>query len=752
MKYKLTIDAKYMALTLLLLALNLSFTSLFNSKNALAEAQNKRNLKIKNKNSNSSSPSNSTNKKNNISILDGQKIINNSLDSTAENYDILVKKLDQARNNLSVKTGGSAYNFNEQAIKSLPLASFTSIDKVIARAPGVTQDSFGQLRIRTDHSGVQYRINGVMIPEGISGFGQLIDTQFVDNVELLTGALPAQYGYRTSGVIEITPKGGEKGSFNRFSAMIGSYNTLALNQQFGGNANNTSYYLNANFLESERAIESTTKNNNAKQNKGREHRIFANLSHLISPSQKINLILASSNNIFNIPNNPNQSPEFNLQGADNDSINSLKLRQKQSENNNFAIASINGISEANIDYQLALFSRFSNNNYDPDEIGELVFNGVASNIRRQSNVNGLQFDTGFALNSKNQLRFGGFASNETTKHRQHSLTFSADADGNQYSDIPFAIANGSKKTMQTLGLYLQNEFKPNEKLSLNIGGRYDQINADNDEKQLSPRVGVNYKFNDKTTVHSGYARYITPPRAELLASTNIDNFANTTNQAVFNDKNDKIRAERTHYYDLGISHKINTNLSLAIDTYYKDVDNLLDEGQFGSSLIYSPFNYRVAKAHGAELTIDYQKDKLRAFANFSAQKMKATDIISSQYMHENDELEYIASKFIHVDHDQSYTSSFGASYDYSGYLMSADALFGSGLRKGFANENKNKSHWQFNSAISKDWAKFGNLQTRIAVVNLFDNRYQIRDGSGIGIGAPQYQVGRSFYLTTSKSF
>jgi outer membrane receptor protein involved in Fe transport len=750
MKYNLTINAKYMALSLFFLALNLSIICLLNSKNALAKAQNKRDLKIKSKNS--YSYSDSANEKHNTPIQDGQKVIRNNLDSATENYDILVKKLDQTRNNLSVKTGGSAYNFNQQAIKSLPLANFTSIDKVIARAPGVTQDSFGQVRIRADHSGVQYRINGVMIPEGISGFGQLIDTQFVDNVELLTGALPAQYGYRTSGVIEITPKSGEKGSSNRSSAMIGSNNTLGFNQQFGGNANNTSYYLNASFLESERAIESTTKNNNAKQNKGREHRIFANFSHLISPSQKINLILASSNNIFNIPNNPNQSPEFNLQGVDNDSINSLKLRQKQSENNNFAIASINGISEANIDYQLALFSRFSNNNYDPDEIGELVFNGVASNIRRQSNVNGLQFDTGFALNSKNQLRFGGFASNETTKHRQHSLTFSADVDGNQDSDIPFAIANGSKKTMQTLGLYLQNEFKPNEKLSLNIGGRYDQINADNDEKQLSPRVGANYKFNDKTTVHSGYARYITPPRAELLASTNIDNFANTTNQAVFNNQNDKIKAERTHYYDLGLSHKIDKNLTVTIDTYYKDVDNLLDEGQFGSSLIYSPFNYRVAKAHGAEFTLDYQKDKLRAFANFSAQKMKAKDIISSQYMHENDELEYIASKFVHVDHDQSYTSAFGTSYDYRGYLMSADALFGSGLRKGFANENKNKSHWQFNSAISKDWAKFGNLQTRIAVVNLFNNRYQIRDGSGIGIGAPQYQVGRSFYLTTSKSF
>jgi hypothetical protein len=81
-------------------------------------------------------------------------------------------------------------------------------------------------------------------------------------------------------------------------------------------------------------------------------------------------------------------------------------------------------------------------------------------------------------------------------------------------------------------------------------------------------------INDKITIHSGYAKYLTPPRAELLASANIENFRNTTNKAVHNDVNDKIRAEKTDYYDIGIAYKANKNLTLAVDSYYKNIDNL----------------------------------------------------------------------------------------------------------------------------------------------------------------------------------
>ncbi|MGH8090289.1 MAG: TonB-dependent receptor plug domain-containing protein, partial [Rudaea sp.] len=120
--------------------------------------------------------------------------------------------LDQARNQLSPDIGASQYVISQQAIQQLPLGDATPLNQVLLQVPGFVQDSYGQLHVRGDHADLQYRINGVIIPESISGFGQTLDTRLIDSVQVLTGALPAQYGYRTAGVVDITTKGGAQGN------------------------------------------------------------------------------------------------------------------------------------------------------------------------------------------------------------------------------------------------------------------------------------------------------------------------------------------------------------------------------------------------------------------------------------------------------------------------------------------------------------------------------------------------------------
>ena len=121
---------------------------------------------------------------------------------------VVAKRLDVARNSLSPQTGGSVYRFNQQAIHDLPQGSNTPLNQVILQAPGVAQDSFGQIHVRGEHADLQYRINGVQLPEGITGFGQVFSPRFAQNLNFLTGALPAEYGYRTAGVVDIHTKSG----------------------------------------------------------------------------------------------------------------------------------------------------------------------------------------------------------------------------------------------------------------------------------------------------------------------------------------------------------------------------------------------------------------------------------------------------------------------------------------------------------------------------------------------------------------
>ena len=120
---------------------------------------------------------------------------------------VTAKRLDAARNQLSPETGSTIYRFDRNDIQTLPFGPATPLNQVILQAPGAVQDSYGQLHVRGDHSNLQYRIDGVQIPEALSGFGQALDTRFADQINILTGALPAQYGYRTAGIVDIRTRG-----------------------------------------------------------------------------------------------------------------------------------------------------------------------------------------------------------------------------------------------------------------------------------------------------------------------------------------------------------------------------------------------------------------------------------------------------------------------------------------------------------------------------------------------------------------
>ena len=87
---------------------------------------------------------------------------------------ITARRLDTARDTIQPQTGASTYAITNQAIQAMPAGDNAGLNQVVLQAPGVAQDSYGQLHIRGEHNGVQYRLNGVILPEGLSVFGQAL--------------------------------------------------------------------------------------------------------------------------------------------------------------------------------------------------------------------------------------------------------------------------------------------------------------------------------------------------------------------------------------------------------------------------------------------------------------------------------------------------------------------------------------------------------------------------------------------------
>jgi outer membrane receptor protein involved in Fe transport len=81
-------------------------------------------------------------------------------------------------------------------------------------------------------------------------------------------------------------------------------------------------------------------------------------------------------------------------------------------------------------------------------------------------------------------------------------------------------------------------------------------------------------------------------------------------------------------------------------------------------------------------------------------------------------------------------------------------LFGTGLRTGFANTDRLPAYTVVNAGVSHTFSDspIGKVNLRLSVLNLLDKVYEIRDGNGIGVGAPQFGQRRSMYLAMTKSF
>ncbi|WP_343661599.1 TonB-dependent receptor [Ralstonia sp.] len=671
---------------------------------------------------------------------------------------VTAKRLDAARNALSPDTGSSVYKFDTDDIARLPLGDATPLNQVLLQAPGVVQDSYGQLHVRGDHSNLQYRINGVIVPEPISGFGQMLDTRFANQINVLTGALPAQYGYRTAGIVDITTKGastdedGEPKAFGgEIGTVLGSNATHEVNAQIQGTKDRFSYYLSGVFAENNLGIENPTGNRNATHDHTTQNKSFGMLSYLLDNDSRVSFMFGTSNGRFQIPTRPGLTPQFTLDGAVPPASEALNANQR--EKTDFQILTYQQKVSPKLDYQVSVFRRASRIDYMPDPIGDLVYNGVAADITRRNEAYGVQGDASYKLTDKHTLRAGVFVQRERYVADNTASVFAADGSGAQTSTTPFTIVDNHSGSGTTMGVYLQDEWKPTDKITVNYGARYDRVNTIVSEQQLSPRLGVTYDLTPRTRVHAGYARYFTPPPTEKFDTTSVQAFAGTTN-ALPSDANTAVKSERSNYFDLGVSHQLTPHLTLGLDAYYRDVRHLQDEGQFGNALLYSAFNYERGRIYGLEGSANYRNGNFGAYLNLAVSRAQGKGIETGQFNFDAEELAYINNHWVNLDHDQRLTASAGVSYRYSGTTYTSDVLFGTGLRNGFANTEHLPAYWQMNVGAARDFnlPTLGKFKTRLTVLNIFDRSYQLRDGTGIGVGAPQFAPRRTFLLSVSKPF
>jgi outer membrane receptor protein involved in Fe transport len=666
--------------------------------------------------------------------------------------DVVAKKLDEARQQIQPDLGASAYHFSPQSLDTIPQGGNSALNNVLLQAPGVAQDSFGQIHLRGEHANVQYRLNGVELPEGLSVFGQALESRFGNSMTLITGALPAQYGFQTAGVVDIQTKTGTTNPGGEISMYGGSWNWLQPSISYGGTSGSWNYFVTADYTQNNRGIENPTSSYNAIHDTTDQFHGLAYLADIIDPDTRISMILGGFQGSFQIPNNPSQPTlGYSVNGISNS--NSANLNENQTEDTEFGILSLQKHID-DVDLQLSAYTRLSRLQFTPDPIGDLLFNGIAQDATRTDTAYGLQADGSWAVNDKHTLRFGMQVQEESIVSKTFSEVLPVDASGNPTTDVPEGIADTSPAQGQLYGVYVQDEWRILPKVTINGGLRFDGVDEYTSGTQLSPRLNVVWKPTETTTFHIGYARYFVPPPFELVGSGTLAQFAGTTG-APPSTQNGTVLPERSNYYDIGISQVVIPGLTVGVDAYYKQSTDLIDEGQFGAPIILTAFNYAKGLQEGVELTGSYDHGPWSAYANLALSRAMGTDIVSAQYNFSAAELAYIDNNWVHLDHDQLWTGSAGVAYTANSDTqyptrLSVDATVQSGLRAGFANLSSLPVYGVVNLSMVQKIA--AGTQLRLDILNVGDSTYEIRDGTGIGVGAPQYGIRRTILAGITQRF
>jgi outer membrane receptor protein involved in Fe transport len=695
-----------------------------------------------------------------------------------EEITVIATRLNAAGNSIEPRIGASTYTVNSQEIDTQPGGENSALNQVVLQMPGVTQDaeSAGGIHVRHEMQPVEFRINGIPLPTGLSFFGQGISPRFASSATLITGALPAEYGLVTSGIVDIETKNGQFAPGGEVTMYGGSYATLHPSAEYGGSVKNYNYYVSADLLSTNHGIDGVTTALTQIHDRSLQQHAFVYLDKIIDGENRATLIASQFRGAFEIPNNPN-TPTFSgirfLNGIPASAFDPAQLDERQTETSQFLVLSYLHSGPA-IDFRISAFSKYSTLDFRHDRsLADMVFNGVAQDASLTSFANGAQLDVSARIAADHTLRSGFLLEGERFRSRTGSFALvqdGTDVAGNPTfgttpaTSIPSAIAASIGKTGWTYSAWLQDEWKVRPDVTVNYGGRFDVVNEFVMGSHFSPRLNAVWEATPATVLHAGYASLFTPPPFQLGPPQNLMQFNDfngtglTTSAATPSTGNSPLKIERANLFDIGIAQDLFDHLKIGVDVYYKFARNGVDFGQFGAPIITIPFNYRIVTNKGIELTTRYESGPFTYYGNLAIARQRAKGIVSSQFNFAPADLMTVDTMGIQTDHSQVMTASAGASYMWGNTRFAVDLVAGSGARTtrpdGPINGATLPSWEQVNLSIAHrfETAGAGAIKVRFDVINLLDESYLLRSSTSIGAFAPAFAPRRTFYAGVSKEF
>jgi outer membrane receptor protein involved in Fe transport len=637
-------------------------------------------------------------------------------------------------------TGANAYGITSTDIGNMPAGENTTITDVLAQMPGVAIDQNQQIHIRnTEGPQFQYQINGAMVPFDINTnppFISNFNSMFVSRMDLLTGILPSRYSYATGGVVDIQSKAGYcDNPGGQFSLFAGQRGTIQPSLQYAGCDGQLSYYVSGLYDQSNTAFSSATPGANAIHDWTNQGQTFNYFSYPLDDKTKLSVVASAAGSNNQLPNRPDLTPQFSLAGVS--PFNSANINSYLNFRDYLGMVILSGAPTTDLSYQIAYAAHSISEQFKPDNAGELIYEGVASTASHNDLDNTLEGDLSYKLGS-HTLGTGFYFGEYRVIADDTSLVFPVDVNGNQTSTTPITVVNNAHATNFLSGIYVDDLWQINDQWRLNGGLRWDILTGFTNSNQFDPTINLSYLPTPETTLHGGFARYMQVPSFQGISPTASAAFAGTS--AAGPPGIATPVTEDDFEWDVGVVHHLTPKITLSQDNFFEITDHYLDTGQFGVVPIFAPFNYDHGSIWGSETAINYKDEKFSAYGNVTVGRNLQRGVVTGQFNFPPDELAFIDSHHIVLDHQPLLGISAGTTYKWEPLTFSLDMIYSDGLRAGFADTQQLPTVVQVNAAVQIAFhvPGIGEVTDRLTVLNVLDRVNLIRPPEGIGIFQSAY--------------
>ena len=546
-----------------------------------------------------------------------------------------------------------------------------ALQDAIATTPGWSTEDNGLLHVRGVDDGFLYVIDGVPVYERLDGlFGIAPDPSMIDSVNIITGYVPAEFGFKSGGVIEVRSAGrhadtwvgnGEAGgggdAARDFSAVI------------GGPAGPASLTLGAAGQASSRFLDPVHPDN--LHNNGRAFSGGAQLAWSVASGSLLTLVAGAGRSTFDVPHGETQEEA----GQD----------QRQRTGNAWQTVSWQRVWSGDTVSQVAGYHRYGSSVLSSTPFDAPLRSEADRNVRRSGVLASVSHQRGRHL-----VKAGGEAARLSLNERfLFAVTGEEGAEESGLSDAaiafdadnPFTFAGSA--TPALFAVYVQDSIRASDRLSVDLGFRADWSRLMVHESQLSPRVGLSYFLSStQTTLRTSFARFFQPPQPEnlLLASSEaaraLSPFADDGEEGGAD-----VPPERQTAFDASVSQMLGRRLRVDLSYWTRRISDASDPNVFFGTTIIFPNSVASGEASGVDVRLEVpRRGGWSGYVNYANSRVEQVGPISGGLFLEHELIEIGPGTSFTPDHDQRHVAAYGASFDRetSGTSMTVSGRYESG--------------------------------------------------------------------------